>query len=131
MEQKKRDLKFGLNSEKNTLFKIRELFGEDIERTNQYDIFDYENESYQIELKTRRKMKSSSYYDIMIGLNKIEIAEKTKNKISVFLWKLNDGLFVWKFNKNQYSVRMGGRCDRGRDERRFCAYVPIKYLGKV
>jgi len=84
MEQKKKDLKFGLNSEKNTLFKIRELFGEDIERTNQYDIFDYENETYQIELKTRRKIKSSSYYDIMIGLNKIEIAEKTKNKISGF-----------------------------------------------
>jgi len=127
---KKADLKFGLSSEEKMLFRIREIFGKDIERTGLYDIFDYENKTYQIELKTRR-CKSTDYYDIMIGLNKLEIAETTENKKSIFLWKMNDGLYMWEFNKNQYTIRMGGTNRRGRNERKYCGFVPMKYLIKV
>ena len=130
MEIKKQDLQLGLSSEKKMIFRIRELFGKDIERNGLYDIFDYENEKYQIELKTRR-IRSTDFADIMIGLNKLQIAEKTENKKSIFLWKMVDGLFMWEFNKNQYSVRMGGTCRRGKDERKFCGFVPTEYLIKV
>ena len=121
-KKKEKDLLFGLTSEEVLLFRIRELFGN--------DIFDYENENYQIELKTRR-IVSKAYKDIMIGLNKLEIAEATKDKKSIFLWKMNDGLFMWEFNSKQYEVRMGGRKDRGRDERKFCGFVPTEFLKKV
>lgn len=130
MEIKKKDLQLGLSSEEKMLFRIKEMYGEDIERTGLYDIFDYENETYQIELKTRR-CKSTDYYDIMIGLNKLEIAETTKNKKSIFLWKMVDGLFMWEFNKKQFSIRLGGTCRRGYDERKYCGFVPMKYLIKV
>ena len=98
--------------------------------TNQYDIFDYTNKTYQIELKTRRCC-STDYADIMIGLNKLEIAEETKDKVSIFLWKMTDGLFMWEYNPKQYTVRMGGTSRRGRNERKFCGYVPMMYLVKV
>tara|TARA_R110002020_G_scaffold354671_1_gene567405 strand:+ start:305 stop:700 length:396 start_codon:yes stop_codon:yes gene_type:complete len=129
-KKKEKDLLFGLTSEEVLLFRIKELFGKDVERTGLYDIFDYENENYQIELKTRR-IVSKAFKDIMIGLNKLEIAETTKNKKSIFLWKMNDGLFMWEFNKNQYEVRMGGTQKRGLDERKFCGFVPTHYLKKV
>jgi len=130
MEIKKADLKMGLKSEADMLFRIREIFGKDIERTGLYDIFDYENETYQIELKTRR-ISCCDFADIMIGLNKLEIAETTENKKSIFLWKMTDGLFMWEFNKKQYTIRMGGTSRRGRNERKYCGFVPTKYLIKV
>jgi len=130
MEQKKKDLDMGLSSEKNLLFRIRELFGKDIKQTGLYNIFDYTNKTYNIELKTRR-CRSTDYADIMIGLNKLEIAEETKDKVSIFLWKLIDGLFMWEYNPKQYSVRMGGTSRRGRNERKQCAYIPVMYLVKV
>jgi len=130
MEQKKKDLDMGLSSEKKMLFRIKELFGKNIEMTNQYDIFDYTNETYQIELKTRR-CRSTDYADIMVGLNKVEIAEETEDKTSVFLWKLIDGLYMWEYNPKQYTVRMGGTSRRGRDERKHCAFIPTQYLVKV
>jgi len=130
MEQKRKDLLFGLTSEEIMLFRIRELFGKDVKRNGLYDIFDYENKKYQIELKTRR-IVSKTYKDIMIGLNKLEVAETTKDKKSIFLWKMNDGLFMWEFNLNQYEIRMGGTQKRGRDERKYCGFVPMEYLKKV
>ena len=130
MEMKKKDLELGLSSEKNLLFRIKELFGKDIIQRSQYDIFDYTNQTYQIELKTRR-CRSTDYADIMIGLNKLEIAEETKDKVSIFLWKMTDGLFMWEYNPKQYTVRMGGTSRRGRNERKFCGYVPMMYLVKV
>jgi len=130
MEQKKKDLDMGLSSEKKMLFRIKELFGKDIKQTGLYDIFDYTNKTYQIELKTRR-CRSTDYADIMVGLNKLEIAEETEDKISVFLWKMIDGLYMWEFNPKQYTVRMGGTSRRGRNERKHCAYIPMIYLVKV
>lgn len=129
-QKKKEDLQMGLHSEENLLFRIRELYGQDIERTGLYDIFDYENENFMIELKTRR-IKSTDYDDIMISLYKLQIAEITENKTSIFLWKMKDGLFMWRFNKKQFSIRMGGTCRRGKDERKYVGYVLTKFLTKV
>lgn len=127
---KQKDLKFGFNSENNLLTKMKELFGSDIEKTGRYNIFDFENDNYLIELKTRR-IYSNQYKDIMIGLNKIKKAQNTKLKICVFLWKLKDGLFMWEFNDKEYTTRLGGRCDRGVDERKIVAFIPMNILKKI
>tara|TARA_R110002153_G_scaffold249066_1_gene405313 strand:- start:990 stop:1409 length:420 start_codon:yes stop_codon:yes gene_type:complete len=126
---KNKDLEFGFQSEDDTLFRIKEVFGADIEKTGMYDTFDFENEEYMIELKTRR-IHSKQYPDLMIGLQKLEIAE-TANKKCIILWKLTDGLFMWECNRDDYTVRMGGRTDRGRDERRFMAFIPMNILKKI
>jgi hypothetical protein len=123
------DLLFGFKSENILLNKIKKLYGQNIKKTNMYHIFDYENENYLIELKTRR-IFYNQYKDIMIGLNKLKFAE-TSEKKCIFLWKMKNGLYMWEFNKNNYSVRMGGRCDRGIDERKMCGYIDTKLLIKV
>ena len=123
------DLLFGFKSENILLNKIKKLYGQNIKKTNMYHIFDYENENYLIELKTRR-IFYNQYKDIMIGLNKLKFAE-TSEKKCIFLWKMKNGLYMWEFKKNNYSVRMGGRCDRGIDERKMCGYIDTKLLIKV
>ena len=121
-----RDLKYGFKCEDKLLSKIREKYGEDIEKTKQYAVFDYKNDDIQIELKNRR-CYSYTYPSMMIGLNKLTNAENS-NRRSVFLWNLKDGLFYWNYNKDEYKTAFGGRKDRGLDERKIVAFIDMKYL---
>lgn len=127
MEIKKRDLQMGFSNEKKLLPKFKKIFGDDLEQNNQFDIFDYENEKYQIELKTRR-IKHNQFYDLQVGLNKLEMAFQTKDKISVIVWDCIDGLYYWIPKAKQFSVRLGGTNRRGRLEEKLCAFVPYKYI---
>ena len=127
MEQKKLDLKLGLSSEKKLLPKFKEIFGNSLEQNNQYDIFDYENENFMIELKTRR-IRHNQFYDLQVGLNKLELAFQTKDKISVIVWNCIDGLYYWIPKAKEFSVRMARSTKRGRIEEQLCAFVPRKYI---
>jgi len=127
MEIKKKDLQLGLSNEKKLLPKFKEIFGDDLEQNNQYDVFDYENETYMLELKTRR-IRHNQFYDLQIGLNKLEFAFKTKDKISVIVWDCIDGLYYWIPKARQFTVRMGGTSRRGCWEKKLCAFVPHKYI---
>ena len=127
MEMKKRDLQMGFSNEKKLLPKFKKIFGDDLEQNNQFDIFDYENEKYQIELKTRR-IRHNQFYDLQVGLNKLEFAFKTKDKISVIVWDCIDGLYYWIPKARQFTVRMGGTQKRGWNEEKLCAFVPNKYI---
>ena len=82
-----------------------------------------------LELKSRRIIHNR-YPDIMIGLNKVEEAIKhSKNFDYYLLFLFKDGLYKWKYAKGKkYDIRMGGRMDRGKDERKMCAYIPTKDL---
>ena len=82
-----------------------------------------------LELKSRR-IFHDQFSDIMIGLNKIEEAIKHHHNFDYYLLFLcKDGLYKWKFAPNKkYDIRMGGRMDRGKDERKMCAFIPTKDL---
>ena len=125
-----KDLIYGFKCEDELLCKIREKWGKDIQKTHKWATFDFEDDKTQLELKNRR-CSSTTYPSMMIGLNKILKAEKTTDKKSVFLWNLNDGLFFWDYNKDEYDVGNGGRWDRGKDERKTTAFIPMKHLTKV
>ena len=63
----------------------------------------------------------------MIGVNKIEFASKSCREC-YFVFNFWDGVFNWKFNKEDIEngdvfYAMGGRCDRGRNERKLYAYI--------
>ena len=80
--------------------------------TDKYNNFDYFNNNVLIELKTRNI--NWGQYDSLIfstaKLNKaIELTnDKDFKKEIYFFWKLKDGLFYWKFNKNETDVHVGG-----------------------
>ena len=128
----KRDLHFGKCCEEELIEKIREKWGNDIKKTkNKYAVFDFENKDLQIELKNRR-CSSKTYPSMMIGLNKIIKAQQDiDKKKSIFLWNLTDGLFMWEYNDEDYYVSMGGRTNRGKDERKQTAFIPMDCLTLV
>lgn len=126
-EIKKKDLQMGIAEEKKLLPKFKQIFGNNLEQNNQYSIFDYENENFMIELKTRR-IRHDEFYDLQIGLNKLEVAFQTKNKTSIIVWNCIDGLYYWIPKAKQFSVRLGGTNRRGKLEKKLCAFVPCKYI---
>ena len=72
----------------------------------------------------------------MIGSNKIEYAMNS-NKSVIFCFLFTDGLFYYKFDKNdvinkRLRIGSGGRCDRNINEyKNDYFYIPIDLLIKV
>jgi len=116
---------------------IEKYFNINLLETTRYDAFDYINDdgTIHIELKTRT-CKSNTYKDIMMGYNKILVADKylkdNDNKI-YFVFKFTDGLYYLEYQtKDDYTMRGGGRCDRGVNEwRSDFIYFPSKKLIKM
>ena len=98
--QYQRDLEFGHKEE----IRIKEIL-------EKYNPFDYENDKYLIELKSRR-INHDKYDTAMINYSKLLRTSKSeKERIIVFNYE--DGLFYWKVNSDEYEIGRGGRNDRG------------------
>jgi len=110
-----------------------ELHGKIIKTKNKFNVVDYINDEWVCELKSRR-YSIHSFHSFMIGANKMREAEKAykqeNHKKYRFYFTLKEGVFYWDFtpwpeddSDLQYYYGMGGRCDRGKDERKECAYI--------
>ena len=131
--RKQKDLEFGNYYERKVIEWLNENdYSNDKLKffKNPFNVMDMCNSKNIIELKTRR-INHNQYFDLMIGLNKIVEAEKNTNDdiqyTMIFLCK--DGLYGWTYCEGKpYDIRMGGRSDRGKDERKLCAFLPCKDL---
>ena len=95
-----------------------------------FSTFDYNSDNIIIELK-KRNFESTKYKDLLIGLNKIEKAKKAKKDI-YFIMDMDDGLFCYKYDINdKLNYRSGGRRDRGYNEYKQYAYIPIELFTKI
>tara|TARA_R100000935_G_scaffold15780_1_gene31584 strand:- start:7375 stop:7761 length:387 start_codon:yes stop_codon:yes gene_type:complete len=126
------DMDFGLKSETNLYTLIKDTFDEELTPTeDHFAIFDFESPKTLVELKTR-KCASTTYPDTMIGLNKIEYANKNNDKTIIFCFSFTDGLYYFKHQEEyNYNVRYGGRFDRGRKEVKKYCYIKRENLIKV
>ena len=118
------DLEFGLNAEiilKNTL---ENEFGF-LNQLDKYNPFDYENDDYLIELKSRR-INHNKYPTAMVNLSKI-LKTNNSNKQRVIVFNYMDGLYKWIVDDN-YNAGIGGRNDRGLSEYSEMAYIDINNL---
>ena len=97
---------------------------------NDFDTMDFCQEDEVCELKSRR-CYAKQYPDTMIGLNKLIRAMKDEVNTYKFFFLFTDGLYVWDFNRDDFSIRQGGRCDRGRNEIKDYAFIPIDCLEKI
>lgn len=130
-----KDLYLGKKAEMELLPLFREVFDASLNlTTHSYDTMDYESKDTIIELKTKN-YNYRNLSDMMIGANKVkrvsdEYHKKKKNGYLVF--NCLDAIYYWKFNEEEFkdaiTYRMGGRMDRGKDERKICAFVNKKYL---
>lgn len=130
----KKDFDFGDNEEEKLLKLMRAFFGDNIKRTCKGHLFDYYNDSCYIELKSRNCFKDT-YNDTMIGFNKIQAAENN-NKDCFFCFNFKDGVYYWKYNKDDINnglvyIKKGGRCDRGRYEIKDYAFINKNLLKEL
>ena len=123
------DLTFGIKSEEEVFTYLKTKFSE-VCKTAMNHPFDFVTSDSYFELKTRR-VNHDTYPDTMIGLNKILFARKNPDKNYVFLFKFLDGLYEHRFDPNKdYSVRRGGRTDRGSAEIKDYVYIKVCDLVK-
>lgn len=125
------DLDFGMKKEISEIGKIRNRFSNSLKPTKDFFVFDYVSKDCYVELKSRRN-KLNTYPDTMVGKNKMDYAE-TADRPVYFVFSFIDGLYYWKYNKEDIQngkVRfsVGGRCDRGREEYKTYAYISTKIL---
>ena len=124
-KQYQSDMKFGFNQEEVLKPKLEEKYGELI-TLEKYSTFDYENDEYLIELKSRR-INHDKHPTAMVNYSKI-LKTKDSPKTRVIVFNYRDGLYEWVVNKDEYTLGTGGRCDRGCEEYYTMAYVPTEHL---
>jgi len=93
--------------------------------------FDFIGKNKFVELKARN-CEYKKYSDTMIGMNKIEFAKANPDKECYFCFLFTDGLYYWKYNEDdKLNYRSGGRFDRGYNEIKQYAYIPINLLKNI
>ena len=124
------DYSIGIKNELSVLKILNEL-GFDVKKTAKSHPFDFYNDEYYFELKSRNVYKYT-YPTTIIGLNKIEFAKKT-DKVCIFLFKFIDGLNFYIYNKDdpENKINIGGRSDRGIDEYKPYFHIPISSLNPI
>ena len=142
MNQKKNnDVAMGLHNEAKVLKYLnhKNRFNHSLQKTeNTYDSFDFINDEYICELKSRR-VHHNQYVSAMCGLNKIRDIKKYGNRKVRFYWLFTDGLYYWDYKKNnpfdyennEYYTAQTKRNDRGYAEVSHCCYVWNKFLKKA
>jgi len=130
----KKDINFGDKKENEILEILRLNFDNTLKKTSNFFIFDFKSDNIYIELKSRRISKNK-FNDTMIGKNKLDYA-KESDKIIYFVFYFTDGLYYWKYNKedidnNNITFREGGRKDRGCDELKNYGFIKTNILKKL
>jgi hypothetical protein len=130
-----KDLNYGLEKEKENLEIIKSVFDKSLQKVkDKYYCFDFSCDSCYVELKSRR-CDSFQYKDTMVGKNKLDYASKMTRPV-FFVFGFNDGLYYWKYNKEDLDngnveIRKGGRVDRGFDELKDYGFIKTEILIKV
>jgi hypothetical protein len=124
------DEKFGKEKEVQFLDLLKSKYGDDVTQIDcKYSPFDFVSNTHLFELKARRNTKNK-YPTIMIGYNKILSAQNQQRKV-VFCFDFTDKKCYYEYNQSdtdKIEIRMGGRTDRGKDEIKLYAYIPVELL---
>ena len=122
------DLEFGHKEEIRIKVILEKYYGE-LKILEKYNPFDYENDEYLIELKSRR-IPHDKYDTAMVNYSKL-LRTSNSEKERVIIFNYSDGLYFWKVNLDEYSVGTGGRSDRGVEEYYTMAFVKKEYLTNI
>ena len=131
MLKQKIDLQFGLTNEIYKKKKKENIFGELKKTKNTYDNFDFYNNNFFIELKTRRinhNKYNSLYFDKCKYDKGLEYLKKGFRVI--FIWDCIDKMVLWELKSDEKVsyFKYGGRTDRGKEEISKLCNIPTKHL---
>lgn len=130
---KKLDIEMGEQNEKKIIGLCKKYFGLDkLEKTPPNAPFDFVQKDdipTYIEVKSRRCSKNR-YLDTMVGHNKIKWLESNPHANAYFVFVFDDGNYYYKYNKSddECDIRIGGRWDRGKVEKKLYYYIPTHKL---
>jgi hypothetical protein len=128
------EYKIAKNQEINYYDKIKNYFNiENLKISeNKYDKFDYYNNEYLIEMKTRNNTKDK-YPTTIITTNKIKYG-LTQNKQMIFLFLFTDGLYFIKYDKDLFNeFEQKNYCSRKRIQYEYNTYtfIDVNKLTKI
>tara|TARA_R110002124_G_scaffold164294_3_gene331671 strand:- start:201 stop:647 length:447 start_codon:yes stop_codon:yes gene_type:complete len=130
------NLKDGRKAELKIHDTLTKHFGE-IKNNNDNDIYshiDFKNENYAVEYK-RRFINYGQYDTLFFEYVKVKEAlllMKQNPKLRVFfIWECNNGVYYWEYNEDEFFMRMNGRTDRGKDERRQLVNIKLEYIFNI
>ena len=127
------DYLVGIEKETQFLPVAKKYFNdESIYKLDKHNIFDFQGDNKFIELKSRNNEKNK-YLTTMIGLNKLIKASELEEDVYFFFW-FTDGIYYWKYDKNNnFEIKKGycSRKDRGRNEINDYAFIPVNILQKI
>jgi len=133
---KQKNLKEGRKAESNIHKTLEKYFGK-IKNNNKKNMFshiDFKNDNYAVEYK-RRFIDFGQYDTLFFEFVKVKEAIKLMNenpKLRVFfIWECNNGVYYWEYNEKEYFMRLNGRTDRGKDERRQLVNIKLKYINNI
>lgn len=122
------DYLYGLRSETEIKAVLEKHFGR-LNTSDRYCPYDFYNDTYIIELKTR-KCAYDTYPTTMITSNKLCMAP---NKKLILCFKFTDGIYYIEYNESLFSNferKMFSRAKLKWDEKPH-AYIPIQYLTPI
>ena len=121
------DMTFGFGEEDKIQPFLEDNLGK-LKKLCKYHPFDFENDEYIIEVKSRR-IPHNKYKTLMFNYSKLEKLElMDTEKTAVFVFNCDDGVYCWEYDSTEFFVGRGGRCDRGCNEYSQMAYVDINKL---
>ena len=121
------DMTFGFGEEDKIQPFLEEKFGK-LTKLCKYHPFDFENDEYIIEVKSRR-IPHNKYKTLMFNYSKLEKLEvMDTEKKAIFVFNCDDGVYCWEYDSTEFFVGRGGRCDRGCNEYSQMAYVGVEKL---
>jgi hypothetical protein len=111
--------------------KIEQYFNKKLVKLSTFHQMDFkDNEVRYYEVK-KRNCKSTEYDDSMIGINKINFCDSQK-KNSFFIFEFTDKMLYYEYEpKSRVKKLIGGRCDRGKEELKLYAYLPISEMKEI
>ena len=133
---KQNDLQYGFVSEERIHKFLEYHFGElmrtqDNPEMGKYFEFDKYNEFFFIEVKSRR-YTHNHFPTLMFGENKYikgeELKKENPNLRIFYVFKCPDKVVYWEHGTTEFSVKLSGRCDRGRDEYSQCVHIKTEHL---
>jgi len=131
------EYKFGVEAEGIVKPLLEKYVGE-LETTDRFCSFDFKNDNFTIELKTRKNTKDK-FYDTIIGECKFKKAEdilkgEPERRI-IFVFNFTDGIYFWEYNSNvarAFGERWIRRRDLGPDYKgQNYKLIPVNILKKL
>jgi hypothetical protein len=136
MNQFKRDLSFGEQSEMEVIEVLSKAFDTELVKNSQYASIDFASDTVEIELKSRNNEKDK-YPTTIIPKSKIDYIKKYRMmKKYIFAFRFTDGLYYIEFKDevfDKYECKMYKRLPRTGiiDKEQLYYYIPVCDLIKI